>query len=136
MATEETKKTSTKSGAQEGFVYLPMIAGWLVPGGGHFLLRKWGRGALLAASILGMFVLGLAMQGKVYAGAHDVLDILCMAGDLGNGLPYIFSRMLGLGDVQVQVTTADYGTRFIVVAGLLNVIAAVDAHNLRTGRKS
>jgi hypothetical protein len=35
-----------------------------------------------------------------------------------------------------MVTTADYGTRFIVVAGLLNVIAAVDAHNLRTGRKS
>ena len=136
MATEETKKTSTKSGAQEGFVYLPMIAGWLVPGGGHFLLRKWGRGALLAASILGMFVLGLAMQGKVYAGAHDVLDILCMAGDLGNGLPYIFSRMLGLGDVQVQVTIADWGSRFIVVAGLLNIIAAVDAHNLRTGRKS
>ena len=37
---------------------------------------------------------------------------------------------------QVQLTTADYGTRFIVVAGLLNVIAAVDAHNLRTGRKA
>jgi hypothetical protein len=30
---------------------------------------------------------------------------------------------------------ADYGTKFIVVAALLNVIAAVDAHNLRTGRK-
>jgi hypothetical protein len=136
MATEENKKTTTKSGAQEGFVYLPLIAGWLVPGGGHFLLRKWGRGALLAASILGMFALGLAMQGKVYANAHDILDILGLAGDLGNGLPYVISRFLGLGDVQVQVTTADYGTRFIVVAGLLNVIAAVDAHNLRTGRKS
>jgi hypothetical protein len=136
MATEENKKTTTKSGAQEGFVYLPLIAGWLVPGGGHFLLRKWGRGALLAASILGMFALGLAMQGKVYANAHDILDILGLAGDLGNGLPYVISRFLGLGDVQVQVTTADYGTRFIVVAGLLNIIAAVDAHNLRTGRKS
>jgi hypothetical protein len=136
MATEENKKTSTKSGSQEGFVYLPLIAGWLVPGGGHFLLRKWGRGALLAASILGMFALGLAMQGKVYANAHDILDILGLAGDLGNGLPYVISRFLGLGDVQVQVTTADYGTRFIVVAGLLNIIAAVDAHNLRTGRKS
>jgi hypothetical protein len=136
MATEENKKTSTKSGAQQGFVYLPLIAGWLVPGGGHFLLRKWGRGALLAASILGMFALGLLMQGKVYANAHDILDILGLAGDLGNGLPYLISRMLGLGDVQVMVTTADYGTRFIVVAGLLNVIAAVDAHNLRTGRKS
>ena len=48
---------------------------------------------------------------------------------------YIASRVLGLGAVQVQVTVADWGTRFIVVAGLLNVIAAVDAHNLRTGRK-
>jgi hypothetical protein len=136
MATEETKKTSTKSGAQEGFVYLPLIAVWLVPGGGHFLLRKWVRGALLAASILGMFVLGVAMQGKVYASVHDILDMLGMAGDLGIGLPYLLSRMMGLGDVQVQTTIADWGTRFIVVAGLLNVIAAVDAHNLRTGRKS
>lgn len=117
-------------------MHLPLIAGWLVPGAGHFLLRKWGRGSLLAASILGMFVLGIAMQGKLYGGAHDILDVLGLAGDLGNGLLYIISRVLGLGAAQVQVTTADYGTRFIVVAGLLNVIAAVDAHNLRTGRKS
>jgi hypothetical protein len=136
MATEENKTISTQSGSQEGFVYLPLIAGWLVPGGGHFLLRKWGRGTILAVAILGMFVLGLAMQGKVYANAHDILDILCMAGDLGIGLPYVICRMLGLGDVQVQVTIADWGSRFIVVAGLLNIIAAVDAHNLRTGRKS
>ena len=112
-----------------------MIAGWLVPGAGHFLLHKWQRGALLSASILGMFVLGLAMQGKVYSNAHDILDILGLIGDLGNGLLFVASRVLGLGADQVQVTTADYGTRFIVVAGLLNVIAAVDAHNLRTGRK-
>jgi len=144
MATEENKKTGagqgskpgSKPGSQQGFVYLPLIAGWLVPGAGHFLLRKWGRGALLSASILGMFVIGLAMQGKLYAGAHDILHLLGLAGDLGNGLLYIFSRMLGLGADQVQVTTADYGTCFIVVAGLLNVIAAVDAHNLRTGRKA
>jgi hypothetical protein len=87
-------------------------------------------------SILGMFVLGLAMQGKVYSNAHDILDILGLAGDLGSGLLYFGSRILGLGVDQVQLTTADYGTRFIVVAGLLNVIAAVDAHNLRTGRKA
>jgi hypothetical protein len=62
--------------------------------------------------------------------------LLGLAGDLGNGLLFLLSRLLGLGADQVQVTTADYGTRFIVVAGLLNVISAVDAHNLRTGRKS
>lgn len=115
---------------------MPLIAGWLVPGAGHFLLRKWGRGALLAGSILCMFVLGIAMQGKLYSNAHDILDMLGLAGDLGNGLLYIVSRSLGLGADSVQVTTGDYGTRFIVVAGLLNIISAVDAHNLRTGRKS
>jgi len=134
MATEQN--ASRKKDSNQGFVYLPLIAGWLVPGAGHFLLHKWGRGALIAASILSMFVLGLAMQGKLYGGAHDVLDLLGLAGDLGNGLLFFLSRIFGLGADQVMVTTADYGTKFIVVAGLLNVIAAVDAHNLRTGRKS
>jgi hypothetical protein len=120
----------------QGFVYLPLIAGWLIPGAGHFLLRKWKRGALLAASIFGMFVLGLAMQGKLYTGAQDILEMLGVAGDLGSGLLYFVSRVMGLGADPVQTTVADYGTKFIVVAGLLNIIAAVDAHNLRTGRKS
>jgi hypothetical protein len=128
-------RAAAQSDAQGGFIYLPLIAGWLVPGAGHFLLRKWGRGALLAFSIIGMFVLGIAMQGKIYSNAHDILEILGLVGDLGNGLLYVVSRVLNLGADQVQVATADYGRAFIVVAGLLNVIAAVDAHNLRTGRK-
>jgi len=126
---------TTKSTASSGFQYGPLLAGWLFPGAGHFLQRKWARGGLLLASIGGMFFLGLAMQGKLYTSAHDILDMLGLAGDLGTGLFYLVSRQMGLGAETVQVTTADYGTRFMVVAGLLNIIAAVDAHNLYTGRK-
>lgn len=136
MASPTTPNSAAPLPAGQGFVYLPLIAGWLVPGAGHFLLRKWGRGALLAASIIGMFAVGIAMQGKIYSNAHDILDLLGLAGDLGNGLLYLVSRAFSLGADQVTMTTGDYGTRFIVVAGLLNVIAAVDAHNLRTGRKA
>ena len=128
-------KKSDNNKADKGFVYLPLIAGWLVPGAGHFLQGKWVRGTLLAVSIVSMFVLGLAMQGKLYTGAQDILDMLGVAGDLGSGLLYVVSRGLGLGTQPIQTTVADYGTKFIVVAGLLNIIAAVDAHNLRTGRK-
>jgi hypothetical protein len=135
MSTTSNKPAAARP-PQKGFVYLPLIAGWLVPGAGHFLLRKWGRGALLAVSIIGMFLLGLAMQGKLYTSTQDILDMLCVAGDLGSGLLYFVGRMLGVGSQPVQTAFADYGTKFIVVAGLLNVIAAVDAHNLRTGRKS
>jgi hypothetical protein len=136
MATAPNTTAAAKRESQQGFVYLPLIAGWLVPGAGHFLLRKWGRGTLLAASILSMFALGIAMQGKLHSGGGSILDLLGLAGNLGNGLLYFVSRALGLGAAQVPVTTADYGTRFMEVTGLLNVIAAVDAHNLRTGRKA
>jgi TM2 domain-containing membrane protein YozV len=120
---------------QKGFVYLPLIAGWLIPGAGHFLVGKWGRGALIAISIVAMFVLGLAMQGKLYTEIHDVFDLLGLIADLGNGLLYWMARGAGLGAQMVERTTADYGKIFLCVSGLLNVISAVDAHNLRTGRK-
>jgi hypothetical protein len=118
---------------------LPMmvlIAGWLIPGAGHLMQRKWIRGSLLMFSIVAMFCIGLALKGKVYSpNTGDLLDILNFAGDLGTGLLYILARIFDLGQVTVQVATADYGTKFMVVAGLLNIISAVDAHSLATGRK-
>ena len=75
-ATENNNATARQGREQEARqvpVYLPLIAGWLVPGAGHFLLRKWGRGALLAASIVGMFAVGLAMQGMLYSSATRFL---------------------------------------------------------------
>jgi hypothetical protein len=84
-----------------------------------------------------MFSLGLAMHGKIYvANSGELLDMLGFVGDLGNGILYILSAFFGWGQTVVQVVTADYGTKFIVVAGLLNFISAVDAHSLRLGRKS
>jgi hypothetical protein len=115
---------------------LVLIAGWLVPGAGHLMLRKWFRGSLLLISIVAMFTIGLALKGKIYSpNTGDLLDILNFAGDLGTGLLYFLVRIFDLGQATVQVATADYGTKFIVVAGLLNVISAVDAHSLATGRK-
>jgi hypothetical protein len=116
---------------------LILIAGWLIPGAGHLLLGKWVRGALLFVSIVSMFGIGLALKGKVYGpNTAELLDMLNFAGDLGAGLLYIAARIFDLGQAAVQIAVADYGTKFIVVAGLLNIIAAVDAHSLATGRKA
>jgi hypothetical protein len=115
---------------------LALLAGWLVPGAGHLLTRHWIRAAVLFSAITLMFVLGLLMQGKLYVGdPSDPLTFLGFLADLGSGLLNIGGRIMGAGQAPVQVVTADYGTKFIVVAGLLNVIAAVDAHNLAIGRK-
>ena len=119
-----------------GFAYTALILGWIVPGAGHLFLKKWVRGLLLFVSIAAMFALGLMMQGKLYQpNTGDPLDMLGFFGDLGSGALYVIGRMLDLGHGAVQVATADYGTKFVVVAGLLNFVAAVDAHNISTGRK-
>ena len=115
---------------------LALIAGWLVPGAGHLLLGKWIRGLLLMASILAMFAIGVALQGKIYTpNTGEPLDMLGFIGDLGSGALYGLARIVGWGQAPVLVAIADYGTKFIVVAGLLNVVAAVDAHSLASGRK-
>ncbi len=113
-----------------------LFAGWLIPGAGHLLLKKPIRAALLFISVVSMFTIGIALGGKVYSpSTGDPLDILGFAGDLGTGGLYILAHMLDLGHSPVLITIADYGSKFIVVAGLLNVVAAVDAHSLASGRK-
>jgi hypothetical protein len=124
-----------KSGASS-MPGLVLLAGWLVPGAGHLLLGKWVRALLLFLSIVTMFFIGIALKGKVYSpNTGDLLDILNFAGDLGTGLLYGLAKLFDMGQASVQIAVADYGTKFIVVAGLLNVVAAVDAHSLATGRK-
>ena len=43
------------------------LAGWLLPGLGHFIQRRYIRGLLLMLSVFVMFFAGLGMQGKVYS---------------------------------------------------------------------
>ncbi len=116
-------------------VFAPAV-GWLIPGAGHLIQKKWIRGLLLMASVTILFVLGILMEGKVYApNAGDILDMLGFIGDVGAGGLYIVTRALEIGRGAINLATADYGTKFIIVAGLLNVICAVDAYHIAIGKK-
>jgi hypothetical protein len=112
------------------------VAGWLFPGLGHFIQRRWIRGLLLMLAVFVMFFAGLGMQGKVYSlNTGDLLDMLGFVGDLGAGALYFIARSMDWGIGNIHRAVADYGTKYIVVAGLLNVIAAVDAHHIAIGKK-
>ncbi len=110
--------------------------GWLIPGGGHMIQRRWIRGLLLLVSIVSLFVLGLMMQGRIYrANGGDILDILGFIGDLGAGGLYIVTLAQDWGQGAIGFATADYGTKFMIVAGLLNFIAVADAYHIAIGKK-
>ena len=111
-----------------------LVLGWLVPGAGHLLLGKWQRALLLFAAIVGMYAIGL---GLIYVpNTGEVLDMLGFAGQLGMGVLYLLARFLGLGGTAAATTLNDYGTKFLVACGLLNLIAAADAYALASGRKA
>lgn len=124
-------------GERSSLPMFALIAGWLIPGGGHFLLGKWGRGLLLFAAIVGMYAIGIGLSGKIYLpNASEMLDMLGFVGQLGMGLLYLLARTLGWGSTAAATTLNDYGSKYLVACGLLNIIAAVDAHSLANGRKA
>jgi hypothetical protein len=140
MAKPPTEKPANAAQAEEypitKMAVVAPIVGWLLPGAGHILLKRYVRGILLMISVVAMFLLGLAMQGRIYLpNGGDILDILGFIGDVGAGLLYVMARIFDWGHGAIAQATADYGTKFLIVAGLLNFIAAADAHHIALGKK-
>ncbi|MBS1874244.1 MAG: hypothetical protein JSU00_13590 [Acidobacteria bacterium] len=121
--------------------WAPVLAvGWLIPGGGHFLLRRNGRGAALLGAVAVMFLVGLLMRGTMFQPqTGDLLTTVIYVGgfigDLASGLFYFLATWLGYNQPDVAGHVHDYGTKFLVAAGLLNILAMVDAFEIATGRK-
>ncbi len=139
MANPSVEKTKASNATAPPMTPMSVVApalGWLIPGAGHLIQKRWIRGALLMASIVAMFLLGLAMQGRIYKpNGGDILDMLGFVGDVGAGGLYIVTRVNDWGQGAIAHATADYGTKFIIVAGLLNFIAVADAYHIAIGKK-
>jgi len=118
----------------------PVALGWLFPGAGHFYLKAWNRGALLLFAVTGMFVFGLLMKGRMFETADGDLftTVLNWGGylfNLANGALYFVTTWLGYSQPDLPGAVPDYGTKFLVCSGLLNILAVVDAYEIAVGKK-
>src|SRR3954470_15773793 len=131
MANSSEDKKKPVAAPVSSISFVAPAVGWLVPGAGHIIQKRWIRGLLLMVSIAVMFLLGVMMDGHVYKpNGGDILDILGFVGDLGAGVLYMGARILGVGDGASAHVSADYGKVFIIVAGLLNFISVADAYHI------
>lgn len=132
--------------------YAYLLAGWLVPGLGHFLQKKFWRGAIFLLAILAMTGMGLAMGGRIYPlylekpqtlleivtnlfKKENPLTLLAFFADLGNLLIYTLSRFLSFGLGALERPTFEFGTAYVAGAGLLNYLIALDAFDVARGKK-
>ncbi|HEX6044085.1 MAG TPA: DUF6677 family protein [Pyrinomonadaceae bacterium] len=133
-----------------GSAWLIGLAAWFVPGIGHLLLHKWGRAALMGGAVWVCFFVGLALGGHLFyvsmEGATSflqwsvVIQVPPMVADLGAGILYIGCWLFDVGfredPAQAARATYEYGTTFLLIAGLLNYLTMLDAFDIAVGRKS
>jgi len=122
---------------REAVAFLIGVAGWLVPGLGHAILKMWGRAAacFLTAGLL--VLIGAGMRGNVFnSNGNDAFDTLGYVADLGAGSFYFVARSLETNGPDVSHADGDYGTRFLAAAGVLNLLAALHAYEAARGRKA
>ncbi len=133
---------------------LAAVLGWLIPGAGHFYQRRYFKSAIFSISIFTTFLIGMFLAGGrcVYASWNQAEKRWQYALQLGIGLPAMPAAVQAWrsrnnelpimgGFMAAPISTAeldqwhadtasgfDMGTLYTMVAGLLNLLVAFDAH--------
>lgn len=119
---------------------LACVSAFVIPGLGHVIVGRALRGAIIGLGIAAMFVLGFIMEGHLFTPVRgEWLTWFFSFLDAGIGIPYFAALALDLGfkvePVQAAKITFEYGNTFLMVAGALNMLAAMDAFDIAIGRK-
>jgi hypothetical protein len=115
---------------------LAMFLAWLVPGGGHFLLGRKPRAIFFFVWLLLPLAIGCYYQGRLpWMLDGSPLQILATLGAMGIGIPF-FVLQFGWGYAgDITAPGFEYGSTFILSAGLMNMLLVLDTWDISVGRK-
>ena len=117
----------------------PLIAAllaWLVPGLGHFYLGRRGRAIGFCAVVLINLLTGVALSGNLYAVVPEQpLSFFATLGSMGMGAAYFILRWALGYQGEIEGPGFEYGSAFILTAGLMNLLLVLDALDIARGRK-
>lgn len=118
------------------------LASWFLPGAGYWMTGKRKRAIIIAVVVWSMFLIAVLGKGLYYPGFGfkdgALLYLLNIFARAGNGLGLLIGTFyvsaVPAGDAAAKATF-EYAGRFLEVAGLINFLAALDAVDIRLGRK-
>ena len=133
-AEEVWKEPAGKKSARTVFV---AIVGWIVPGLGHLVQRRYGRAMAGFVVVGGMALMGLWMRGNIFPPSReDAFGLLGFIADAGSGIFYLLAHTVEKAGPDVSRAAGDYGTRLIATAGVLNMLFVLDALEISRGHKN
>lgn len=156
--TDSTRKAETAIPQQATNLWsltVVCLFAWIIPGLGHFLLKRPKRALTFMVLIIFLFFWGLNLGGKIYQyEPNQPLTFFAMMAQVGMGLPYFVAKLIAsyahlhtdfslyhfaenfrFGNGNIESVTFEYGNTFAIVAGLLNFLVILDAYDIATGRK-
>jgi hypothetical protein len=108
------------------FLLIVGLLAWLVPGGGHYVLNKRRRAAVISVSIILTFLIGL------YVGSVGVIDPVgakpwYVAQIMNSPVVFLLGRVSATGNFPVYGRPNEIGQIYTSIAGLLNLLCIVNA---------
>lgn len=125
---------------------LVAIAGWLIPGAGYWLLGQRIRCLIVLAAVVALFAMGLLIGGIRVVDAPTELTFSSLVQDKPWFIPQVLCGPLAIGTAigadnvdPLRISHSrnwEIGTLYTAVAGMLNLLALIDAtHRAAVGDK-
>ena len=97
----------------------------------------------MGGAVWACFFVGMTMGGHLFdlyaEGSSTLLQVPPMIANLGTGILYMVSWVFDYGfkddPAQAARATYEYGNTFLLIGGLLNYLAMLDAFDIAAGRK-
>lgn len=120
----------------QGNPVVAVLSAWLVPGLGHVYLKRHLRGLAFFVLVIASLLIGCKLEGNLYKVVPgEPLTILATLGSMGMGFPYFLLRYGLHYEGNVMGAGYEYGTAFLLTAGLMNLLLVLDAWDIVRGKK-
>ncbi len=129
-------------------VPLVALAGWLVPGAGYWLIGQRTRGLAVGVCVIALFLLGILIAGIAVVEAPGfgaggcivsrVLQKPWFLGQVMTGPLGLIGAWIGHGVADdypaAKARLGEIGTLYTAIAGMLNLLAMIDATHRASNR--
>jgi hypothetical protein len=121
-----------------GTAFLSALLNFLCPGLGYLKSGNALRAGAAFATVLTFLLLGFSLGGRLFSlfdRSEGFLTVVFGLCDMGTGVLYFALTGLGVaaGDQSFRATS-EYGNMFLMTAGLVNYLQALDVYDLEAGR--
>ena len=132
----ERDASAPEAAPPPGRTILAAVFAWLLPGAGHYYLGRRGRAAVFFGIVVAGLVMGGLLSGNLYRILpNQPLSTLGTLAAMGAGGPYFLLRFVFGYQGEIVAAGYEYGTAFLLTAGLMNWLLVLDCWDIGSGRK-